>query len=650
MADFQSGLWWDYSRPFGFQGTITLPVTQGNIFLSFLTFWVTVSGASLWVIFAYLLHSCIVRNRRNQVEIFDIQQRVTLINSKTPLATIIDSLRIYMAWSKHKIPGLLSRTLAIVLPTILFFVGITAASVFTSKVATSGDTGGLGLRRSQLCGLYRYLDPASDVLSYNSNESRLKVLMNQTVERKNYADNFYVNSTASPSRSPYVTPTLPHNESRVDCPFKTQARCILGFAMKLESALIDSHSMLGINAPPSDRVQFQSRTTCSVVNTTGLEEVSGNYHRYFLGGVRSNYTYEYNRGLRRDGIGYTLKGYGMQWEPLDELRVDNSEMSIFIISGNNVGYTRSISDPFFLATDYDNANKRFISTNDANFMICAEQYQFCNPVTHQCTPWSTSTFFRESMISQGLELKFNDAQMATALRLTVELYLSTSLIVDLLSTAALDASRKVMFDFEMSMGISTDRQWIIEASRWFQMRLAFLQVSVANYINVPAAVFDLPTTKLNDVSWLQGELGLSKGQVGSLNAQCHTQRERGYGNIQSFSFIGVLLIVIVGSGLIIISYNMTSIMDACGRLVKGFEAINAREGDDKQHLLRMALKASGYPTIGEWKTSYFRVPVISQQEIVEDLEVSGIELTYYPLKEAQARGPTNPHIQQHNAN
>ncbi|KAK7226423.1 hypothetical protein V2G26_014426 [Clonostachys chloroleuca] len=182
--------------------------------------------------------------------------------------------------------------------------------------------------------------------------------------------------------------------------------------------------------------------------------------------------------------------------------------------------------------------------------------------------------------------------------------------------------------------ISTDNQWTIEASRWFQIRLAFLQARVAAYIDVPSARVIKSMSGLNDRSWLHEQVGLSHRQVDSLNSQCHTQLARSSGEIQSFSFTGVLINVIVGSCLTIISYNMTGIMDACGRLLSGFEAINARQGDDKQHLLRMALDASGYPAIGEWKTSFFQVPVTSHRETVADLEVAERGLTLYPSKEA----------------
>ncbi|KAK7226422.1 hypothetical protein V2G26_014425 [Clonostachys chloroleuca] len=219
MADFQSGLWWDYSRPTGLQGAISLPMTQGNIFLSFLTIIVAMSGASLWGIAAFLLHSFTVRNRRNKVEIFDIQRRVNLINSESPMATVIDSLRIYMAWSRHGIPVLATRTAAIALPALLAWVGITAASIFTSKVATSGDTGVLGLRRSNTCGIYTYPSDRSS----KEKESSRRILIEEMIAARNYADNFYLNSTASLSRSPYVNTTLPHTESLMpSCLFENQ--------------------------------------------------------------------------------------------------------------------------------------------------------------------------------------------------------------------------------------------------------------------------------------------------------------------------------------------------------------------------------------------------------------------------------------------
>lgn len=67
--------------------------------------------------------------------------------------------------------------------------------------------------------------------------------------------------------------------------------------------------MLGINAPPSDRIHFRAGTTCSVVRKAGLLSKTGDSRRYYLGKVMGeNYTYEYDRGFRSvDGIGYFLR-------------------------------------------------------------------------------------------------------------------------------------------------------------------------------------------------------------------------------------------------------------------------------------------------------------------------------------------------------
>lgn len=51
-------------------------------------------------------------------------------------------------------------------------------------------------------------------------------------------------------------------------------------------------------------------------------------------------------------------------------------------------------------------------------MICSDQYRWCNPtVPDQCSPWSNFTSFQDAA-RFDTTLAFNDAQIATAARLS----------------------------------------------------------------------------------------------------------------------------------------------------------------------------------------------------------------------------------------
>ena len=92
----------------------------------------------------------------------------------------------------------------------------------------------------------------------------------------------------------------------------------------MTTGLLDSHEMLGINAPPQDRVALQLSVTCSPVSVRNLTELievnNATFLVYFLGnlsisdrmGIRTfdipqNWTYLYNTMTARTGVSYLLE-------------------------------------------------------------------------------------------------------------------------------------------------------------------------------------------------------------------------------------------------------------------------------------------------------------------------------------------------------
>jgi hypothetical protein len=75
---------------------------------------------------------------------------------------------------------------------------------------------------------------------------------------------------------------------------------------------LNSHTMLGINAKPKDRVTVQISLTCSPIDTTGLLDTITKenyaYHTYNFGPIldASNYTYVYNLLTPGTDISYVI--------------------------------------------------------------------------------------------------------------------------------------------------------------------------------------------------------------------------------------------------------------------------------------------------------------------------------------------------------
>lgn len=92
------------------------------------------------------------------------------------------------------------------------------------------------------------------------------------------------------------------------------------------------------------------------------------------------------------------------------------------MSQNAVRYLDPVTDPFFSAarrlnlTD-SNASPEYFSNYAINSMICADQYNMCNPMTNECTGFVGQVHLQ----LKGNSLSFNDAQMATAMRFRIAL-------------------------------------------------------------------------------------------------------------------------------------------------------------------------------------------------------------------------------------
>ncbi|VUC24624.1 unnamed protein product [Clonostachys rosea] len=480
MPNFQTGLWYDFSQPVGLQRTIALSLAQGNVFLSFLTAMVTVAGASLWGVLALLLHSFVIQQRHGKADIFDIQQR--------------------------KIPGLVPRTAIIVVPALLLWSGMMIAFIFTSKVATTSGAGAVALGQADVCGFIS--DPWASQTE-DQKQSNYARLMNDTIAARNYAQTFYFNSTVSQSDSPYITEILPHdNGTLVSCPFQNARRA----------------------------------------DTFTLDD---GVYIYNLGPVENkNYTYRYYKDSRRDHVGYFVRfvieilghhrppllhddadlnlfafhlnsSFNTEWKPLEDFQIEDSDMSITILSSNNMRYTDAIRDPFFWAYDTVVEDDKTWYTTDfmSAFMICADQWQFCNPNTNprKCSPWSNYGPFRSSAGQQNADMDFNDAQIATALRVAIHMEGTTGGLVKVLNSAAFQASSQVIFNAQ-SITIPND-QWITEVKGWFQIRLATIQSRVAAFIDVPKERTDLSVLDTETPTWLAQKYSLTSSQIDAFQSQ-----------------------------------------------------------------------------------------------------------------------------------
>jgi hypothetical protein len=184
----------------------------------------------------------------------------------------------------------------------------TIASIFVSEVASKSYTQIHVLLKPEPCGLWYY-----NTTTLDQTGTAGKKIVQDTLEARAYASDWYSNSSTSlSSPSLYPVNNLPYSiNANTSCPFD-QSRCALGATsgFSMETELLDSHSMFGINAPPSDRVQLQKTVTCTVVHVADLvkNETDSIYLDYYLGPTsRKNSTYSYAEITQYTNAGYSIQ-------------------------------------------------------------------------------------------------------------------------------------------------------------------------------------------------------------------------------------------------------------------------------------------------------------------------------------------------------
>jgi len=306
-----TGLWREYSKPTVLAWTLTLRVDHGNILLSSLALLVTLAGASLWNIVAFLLHAWKVR--RDTVSAVSLQHQASLRNSRSSIAMVWEAFKIHRAWSAKRPPRLLAQTCSIALPAYLVFTGSAVATIFTSSVASKTYDTVVARVSEDACGFWSF----NTSNSIRGTAAQSAKISNDTIQARTYVGNFYAGGSPGPAtaRSVFVKSALPYTTNQTaPCPVPASGRCLLGpnGAYSVTTDMLDSREMLGINAPEQDRITLQLSVTCSPLHTSDLVEQREIGDRIFLvwhlGKVGSSEdTYLYNTETPHTDASYRIE-------------------------------------------------------------------------------------------------------------------------------------------------------------------------------------------------------------------------------------------------------------------------------------------------------------------------------------------------------
>ena len=312
-SQIYTGPWINWSRGFVYGSTITLSQRNGSLLTAFLGIFVAAAGAAFWRILSFLIHQH--RAKPLMRDAVHHQQQAILRNSGSPDAAAWQMTQVAWQWRKVT-PRSILRGLPIIILATCNIILFAIAGVFSSEVTKA--TGNETLIRSSDCGylLPRFPDPSQPITAALAGFQAMDA--NDTLAASAYSRACYGSTFRGSQCYQYPKSRITWTNRTVPCPFGDDiCKDVNGFQM--DTGLVDSHGALGINAKPSDRVQYRKVTTCSVLRT---KEYSYYYNNTNTGGsgvqelIRytygtstnnlTNYTWQYDTNNFLSTFGYSL--------------------------------------------------------------------------------------------------------------------------------------------------------------------------------------------------------------------------------------------------------------------------------------------------------------------------------------------------------
>ncbi|KAL8872035.1 MAG: hypothetical protein Q9174_002268 [Haloplaca sp. 1 TL-2023] len=608
-SQIYTGPWINWSRGIVYGSTITLSQRDGSLLTAFLGIYVAAAGTAFWRIWSFLLHQH--RAKPQMKDAVHHQQQAILRNSGSPDAAAWQLTQVAWKWRKTT-PNSILRGLPIIILATCNIVLFAIAGVFSSEVTKAA--GNETLIRSSDCGFLLQIFSDANVHVVDAIAGFQAMEANDTLVASAYTRACYRASFRGSQCYQLPQSSIAWTNRTVPCPFGDNiCKDVGGF--ELDTGLLDSHRVLGINAKPSDRVQYRKVTTCSVLRTkeysyywnntdtagSGVQElIRYNYETWSKGST--NYTWQYNLNDVVGSYGYSLTPYAILRDvsdPIPALNRTDADVTIMFLAPNAVTYTSPVYDPLFRATlpynitDFGgNNNTMYTSDHWAGVLACADQYQFHNPQSGKSTPLTSRTKLNDDLAAVG----FNELQLSTVLSLYYTIGTSdTYYSVHSRGAASLRASDTVVGSDLNNVGLP-DNQWTIEATEMFSISLAKLQQQILNYALGPPNLYQ-------DMEFIKGSVDV-----------CQRQKIRGIGGFLSFSILGVAIILIVGGLIILTSIFLDMIVGFIQRRFKWSDHKRLQWAtDEKLQLQRLAYEEAGQ---GQWLGGTDAVPTTSKDQLL----------------------------------
>ena len=312
-AHVYTGFWVNWSRNKTLGSTLTLSDRNGGLLIAFLAIFVSVAGGAFWRIVSYIIHQS--RAKLAYQDGLHHQQQAIFRNASSPGSASWQLGQLMVNWwDSARRPAWRILPLAFLALTNLILFAL--AGIFSAEVTKAA--GNETLIVSPNCGSW---DISNHTGPLEQAAFRSKTLLD-TTSASTYARSCYGPAQNTLVCAQYTQQNIPWLVNQnASCPF-SGGMCKLGdtSAYQMDTGPIDSHQVLGINAPPTDRITYRKVTTCSPIKTKGYATEWNNTDKGALNygdtserlnygpmpDVGINYTFEYNEHTASLMTGYQL--------------------------------------------------------------------------------------------------------------------------------------------------------------------------------------------------------------------------------------------------------------------------------------------------------------------------------------------------------
>jgi hypothetical protein len=604
-AKVYEGVWRDWSKD-KIQGlTWTLNQDNANLLSNLLTLFIALVAGQAWTIIRFTLHQ-VRRGKPDDPDEVKLQQRVVLRNAASDLHTL--KLMLKVAWrSRTRLKNSMSYPLAIAALALIHYAVFILAQTFLNTLVSASP---VVLAVSPDCGpdwSSSFLETMGYDVTFNiSSLGTVDYSQKHTSKRQHnlqlsleYAQQCYASNPRFVTTSPACnTMKSSHLDFDIDhsaepCPFGSGMCHERSQNIHFTSQKVDTHYDLGINSPLADRLYYRRQTTCAVLNNSYVSEndtgqsnatAYAKYGYSLLQGTdwtysSSNLTSLYTEFTPQDISPYRLNAqfayvntsHTVAWtgfSPIDPLVQANKDADLTLLFLTYSGrYFKPVDDPWFSAHNVHHvdtpsplARTQYSRDSIISTVGCLERHQFCKPgPSEYCTPFLS---WGQVQDFEGFSANLRPLQKVIFGRLLQAVDDSSAAMVlsflGMTSTPLLAIDQCATQRTTMSLPLP-DNQWMLEMRYWYSIAMAQLQRGV--------------------VQWATGQI--TEDPLNQLRRPNTTAEKWFCDNLmipseeyQSFSVLGVVLILAIGCLIIVVACTLERIA-AFVRRCRGIDAHRA---------------------------------------------------------------------------